>query len=254
MKKITTSFASIIWLLFALMLLSAPLGSMIVTAQTESSDADPPAVDTTPPIVVITSPENITYDVLFVFLDIFVNEQFSWMGYSLDGGDNVTITGDTILSGLSEGSHTVVVFANDTALNTGMAVIAFTTLAPDTTPPTIMIFSPENLTYGVSSVDLSFIVNEKTSWIGYSLDGADNVTIVDSAVLSDVSDGEHRLTMYAEDLTGNIGISDVIVFTVSLETETPSQMWVVVVIAAIAGAGSVFSIYIIYDLFKSRSR
>ena len=114
------------------------------------------------------------------------------------------------------------------------------------------IISPENSTYGVTSVNLSFTVNEETSWIGYSLDSQDNFTIVDSIVLSDLSNGEHRLIIYAEDLSGNIGTSDLIVFTISTENEIPSQLWVVAFIATIACAGLVFSIYIGYDLFKSR--
>jgi len=37
----------------------------------------------------------------------------------LDNQANVTITGDTTLSGLSEGSHSLIVYANDTVGNTG---------------------------------------------------------------------------------------------------------------------------------------
>jgi len=211
-----------------------------------------PPVDTTPPIVVINSPENTTYTNTTVVLDYEINEHASWIGYSLDGDDNVTITGDTVLSGLSAGPHNVVVYANDTASNTGMSEIAFTISIPDITPPIITIISPGNSTYDVTSVNLIFTVNEETSWIGYSLDGLDNITIVDSIVFSDLSNGEHRLIIYAEDLSGNIGTSDLIVFTISTENEIPRQLWVVAVIAAIACAGLGFSIYIAYDLFKSR--
>jgi uncharacterized protein YneR len=211
-----------------------------------------PPVDTTPPTVVITSPENTTYPNTTVALDFEINEQVSWIGYSLDGDDNVTITGDTVLSGLSEGSHNVVVYANDTASNTGMSEIAFIISIPDITPPIITIISPRNSTYRVTSVDLNFTVNEESSWIGYSLDSQDNITIVDSIVLSDLADGEHRLIIYAEDLSGKIGTSDLIVFTISTENEIPSQLWAVAVIAIIAGAGFIFSTYIAYDLFKSR--
>ena len=213
-----------------------------------------PPVDTIPPTVVIASPENITYTNTTVALDFEINEQVSWIGYSLDGDDNVTIAGNVTLSGLSEGSHNVVVYANDTALNTGMSEIAFTISIPDITPPIITIISPRNSTYRVTSVDLNFTVNEETSWIGYSLDGQDNFTIVDPIVLTDLADGEHRLIIYAEDLSGNIGTSDLIVFTISTENEIPSQLWAVAVIAIIAGTGFIFSTYIAYDLFKSRPK
>jgi len=211
-----------------------------------------PPVDTTPPTVTINSPENTIYTNTTVALDFEINEQVSWIGYSLDGDDNVTITGDTVLSGLSEGSHNVVVYANDTALNTGMSEIAFTISIPDITPPIITIISPRNSTYGVTSVDLNFTVNEESSWIGYSLDGQDNFTIVDPIVLTDLADGEHNLIIYAEDLSANIGTSNFIIFTITPENEKNSQLWAAAVIAIIAGAGFIFSTYIAYDLFKSR--
>ena len=40
-----------------------------------------------------------------------------WMGYSLDGLDNVTVTGNTTLAGLSSGLHNVTVYAKDTFEN-----------------------------------------------------------------------------------------------------------------------------------------
>jgi len=41
----------------------------------------------------------------------------SWIGYSLDGQANVTITGNTTLTSLSYGWHHVIVYANDTSGN-----------------------------------------------------------------------------------------------------------------------------------------
>jgi len=48
-----------------------------------------------------------------------VNKPAVWMGYSLDGQDNVTITGNTTLSGLTSGLHSVTVYAKDSFENTG---------------------------------------------------------------------------------------------------------------------------------------
>ena len=212
-------------------------------------------VDTTPPTIVISSPENTTYEVSFVTLDIFVDEQVPWIGYSLDGVDNVTITGDTVLSGLSEGSHSIVVFATDLAGNTGASNIvqfAFSIPPVDATLPTVTVISPSHSTYSVSSIDLNFTINKETSWIGYSLDDQNNVTITGKTVLSDLSNGEHNIIIYAEDLSGNIGNSGVIIFTITTENEIDSQLWVVSVMAILAGGGFIFSIYIANDLFKSR--
>jgi hypothetical protein len=42
-----------------------------------------------------------------------VNKPVNWTGYSLDGEANVTITGNTTLSGLSNGLHNITVYAKD---------------------------------------------------------------------------------------------------------------------------------------------
>jgi parallel beta-helix repeat protein len=78
---------------------------------------EPP--DTTPPVVSILSPENQTYRVSDVSLTLTVSEIPSWIGYTLDGQTNVTVAGNTTLSGLSDGSHSLIVFAKDIAWNTG---------------------------------------------------------------------------------------------------------------------------------------
>jgi len=75
--------------------------------------------DTTPPTISIVSPENKTHDTTDIPLTFTVDEPVSWIGYSLDGQVNVTITGNTTLSGISDGLHSLVVYARDTTENTG---------------------------------------------------------------------------------------------------------------------------------------
>ena len=43
----------------------------------------------------------------------------SWTGYSLDRGENQTIDGNTTLNALTNGSHSLIVYANDTVGNMG---------------------------------------------------------------------------------------------------------------------------------------
>ncbi|MCX6777921.1 MAG: right-handed parallel beta-helix repeat-containing protein, partial [Candidatus Micrarchaeota archaeon] len=86
----------------------------------------------------------------------------------------------------------------------------------DTTPPVITILSPQNTTYSTSTVGLTFTVNEPTSWIGYSLDGAANITITGNTTLSGLSDGPHNVIVYARDTSNNLGASVVVYFSVSL--------------------------------------
>jgi hypothetical protein len=72
-----------------------------------------------PPVISNLSFENKTYDSVNQSLSFTINKQTSWMGYSLDGKENITVNGNTMLSGLSYGSHSIVVYANDTVGNVG---------------------------------------------------------------------------------------------------------------------------------------
>jgi len=76
-------------------------------------------VDTTAPIVSILSMQNEIFYTSNVDLSFAVNEQISRTAYSLDGNDNVTITGNTTLNSLSVGWHNVTVYASDDAGNIG---------------------------------------------------------------------------------------------------------------------------------------
>jgi parallel beta-helix repeat protein len=91
--------------------------------------------ETTPPTITILSPENKTYAVnASIPLAFTVDEFASWMGYSLDGQANVTITVNNTLPTLPDGWHYVTVYANDTFGNMGFATVYFTV---DTTKPDI---------------------------------------------------------------------------------------------------------------------
>ena len=81
--------------------------------------------DTTPPIISVLSPESRVYSIDDVSLTFTVSESTDWIGYSLDGQMNVTIGDNTILLDLPDGIHTVTVYANDTAGNTGASEIVY---------------------------------------------------------------------------------------------------------------------------------
>ena len=104
-------------------------------------------------------------------------------------------------------------------MNTNILLTAVFT-PPDTIPPTISIISPENKTYTVNNVPLTFTVNELTSWIGYNLDGQMNITIGGNTTLTSLFDGPHYVVVYANDTFGNIGASNTVHFTV--DTVSPN--------------------------------
>lgn len=62
----------------------------------------------------IVTPENILYNESSVPLNFSLGTPASWVGYSLDGKGSVTLSGNTTLTGLSNGWHNVTVYANDT--------------------------------------------------------------------------------------------------------------------------------------------
>jgi hypothetical protein len=102
-----------------------------------SSTPSPSDADTTPPSISFLSPENKTYSANDIPLNFILSESANWIGYSMDGQTNVTIDGNTTLTGVSYGSHNVIVYANDTYGNTGASeTIPFTIDEPAPFPAT----------------------------------------------------------------------------------------------------------------------
>lgn len=85
-------------------------------------------------------------------------------------------------------------------------------------------------TYNESNVSLVFTVDRPVSWIGYSLDGADNVTFTGNYTLSELSNGVYNVTVFASDSFGYVGASK----TVSFSVASKSIPYVLVVGAVLA--------------------
>ena len=85
-------------------------------------------LQTTPPKISLLNPAVIDSNISLTFT---LNKTVSWTGYSLDGKQNVTIIGNTTLTGVSSGSHSITVYANDTYGNMAASeTIAFTIPEP----------------------------------------------------------------------------------------------------------------------------
>jgi len=76
-------------------------------------------VDTVSPQVTVLDLDSKTFSVSEVPLDFILNETTSKITYSLDGQENITVTGNTTLTGLSIGEHSITVYATDEAGNIG---------------------------------------------------------------------------------------------------------------------------------------
>jgi N-acetylneuraminic acid mutarotase len=111
-------------------------------------------------------------------------------------------------------------------------------------PPEVKVVSPVSQTYNESSVSLVFTVNKQVNWMGYSLDGQDNVTVAGNTTLSGLANGVHNVTVYANDTFGNMGASEMVYFTV--DAAFPATL-VVAPVASVVVIGAVLAIY-----FKKR--
>jgi hypothetical protein len=98
----------------------------------------------------------------------------------------------------------------------GVTEINVTLLPADTQPPTISILAPQNTTYTTTSIPLIFAVNESAHWIGYSLDNQANVTIAGNMTLTNLVNGTHSIVVCANDTSGNMGMSNMVFFTVQI--------------------------------------
>lgn len=85
-----------------------------------------------------------------------------------------------------------------------------------------------------------FNADKAVNWATYSLDGKSNATITGNMTLTDLSNGLHNVTFYAEDTFGNIGKSETITFTVEKPEPFPTVAVVAIsVIAVIVVTGTV---------------
>jgi parallel beta-helix repeat protein len=175
-----------------------------------------PCWDLTGLVTSIVAPQNETYACNQVPFTFIVNVVPSWVGYSLDGQANVTVRGNTTLTGLLDGPHSLILYVGyiDDAYQRNMDTSSPVYFTIDTTPPSIAIVAPTSTTYNTPDIPLTFTLSEAYSWLGYSLDGQANVTITGNGTLTQLAAGTHSLRIYATDTVGHTGRSDVTQFYV----------------------------------------
>jgi len=115
-------------------------------------------------------------------------------------------------------------------------------------PPLVSVLSPANTTYDDASVHLDFIVDKQVEWMGYSLDGQENVTVAGNVTLVDLSDGVHTLTVYANDSFGFIRASEPVIFNIA----TSERYHIALIIVVIVIVAVVVTSFLFY--FKKRKR
>ena len=99
------------------------------------------ADDGIPPRVSLLSAENKTYSTANITLTYSINDQVVKALYSLDGQESVSLSGNTTLTDLSEGSHDITVYAYDRAGNVASETVYFTVSMPEPFPTTLVTAS-----------------------------------------------------------------------------------------------------------------
>jgi hypothetical protein len=196
-------------------------------------DAPPGVITQSPTIIVLSPQENDTYSTDDVSLQVNVGSE-NWVinsiYYEADWREGIhrifTVQDQPNLewalrtsltvnfTGVPNGSHSITVYANLHNHEHGSSTVHFTTNAP---LPRISGLSIENRTYYTRDLPLEFTVDKPTSWLGYSLDGDENITIMENKNLQGLSYGQHSIIVYANDTSGNFGSSEKIYFSVSQE-------------------------------------
>ena len=107
-----------------------------VTPYATNEQYTPFGYGTISPVISVLSPENnSTYASSNVSLAFTLNKPALWIGYSLDGQETVTATGNTTIAGLTSGLHNMTVYAKDAFENTGISeTITFTVAKPEPFP------------------------------------------------------------------------------------------------------------------------
>ncbi len=119
------------------------------------------------------------------------------------------------------------VYANDTSDNWN-ASENFTFVTANLAPPGITVVNPQNVTYNSLPIDLNITTNETAVWCGWNLnDTGSNTTMSGSGTvwwysIDSIPQGTHRLYVYCNDSSGDMGFNASVYFTYDV---TPPKYW-----------------------------
>jgi hypothetical protein len=183
--------------------------------------------------------------------------------------DKETYSAIVSLSGLPDGWHILTVnaagespYSPDKGLNSIIADVYGSdsiTFLFDTRTPNITIFSPQNQTYRLTVLPLNFSISEKADWIGYSLDSQTPTTISGNGSLTGLPQGNHQLTLYANDTIGRKGTSETINFSITEaattenDSKTEPEPIPYALVASVSGAAAAIAAGAVY-YFRKRIR
>jgi hypothetical protein len=182
--------------------------------------------DTTPPVIEVLVPENLTYNFTEFVFEVLVNEKADVV-FNLNDEGNVSMTEihtGRFISGtlnLLEGNHVVTFYATDLAGNVGYETVSFTVDLNESFEFLLEVILPkEGKEY---DEDITFKVETNAeSQVVFSLNDEPNITmnfegenegVFTFTYSENLVDGEHEIIFYATDLNGNV-LSETVSFTV----------------------------------------
>lgn len=181
-----------------------------------------PASDTNPPIITITSPvSGTTYSTDPVNLNYSVNEPTTWQGYSLDGAANITLHGNTTLTGFADGLHILAVSANDTSGNMNSSTVCFTiaTTTPAVNTVTLNTTTPntgDSIMVTVNATDDVAVISVAANDVVLPHQSGDMWTGTITAIA-----GIHYVNVSATDAAGNVGWNNSTSYTATTPDTIP---------------------------------
>jgi len=146
-----------------------------------------------------------------------------WMGYSVNNQENRTIYGNTTIPLLENGDYNLKLYGNNSLGNMYFDEISFRVSR-------LNLLSPYNNIYMDPSGDLPITFETITDlvWMGYSLDGQSNVTILGNTTISMPADGYHTLQVFGKDMLNITYKSDVCSFqtlsSIDIDIVTPDEI------------------------------
>lgn len=181
----------------------------------------------------VLSPENITYNVEDVPLECMVNLVFYNLTYSLDGQANQTRTlGDLVLTGLSEGLHSIVVYVECEPMDIFASETIYFTVSSTSTQSVTL--PPQNKTTTTNNITLTLPVEEEASLTNNSLDEKNNSALTENTKnTTGLTNGSPNLTVYAADTAVNAGKSETISFAIDNELEPAPTTWTTTAVAIV---------------------
>ena len=97
-----------------------------------------------------------------------------------------------------------------------------------------------------------FTVNKPSNWAGYSLDDKENITVTGNFTLTDLPNGLHNVTVYANDTLGKMGVSETLNFTIVVPEQEPEPFPAVSVAAVSAAVATVVVVGGLLVYFQKR--